>query len=206
MKADLDLASVCNLLGIVKRLPGIGKQSCHLLLGLHIILPALISQTVFIADLFPSLNTQKNVMGIGILRSCVMTVIRTHKFNARFLTHPQQLWIYDSLRGNSMILQFKKKIASSENILIPESCGFRLLVTVSCKVGSNLSRQTGRKRDDPFVIFSEKLQVDSRLIIKALCKAPAGNFHQIVISLQVLRQQDQMIIAVLTGSGFPVKS
>ena len=73
------MTPVRDPLGILHRLPGIGKQSLHLLLALDIILTALIAHPVLVRECFSGLDTQKDIMGFHILRISIMYVIGTHQ-------------------------------------------------------------------------------------------------------------------------------
>ena len=56
------------------------------------------------------------------------------------------------------------------------------------------------------MIFFQKLQIHTWLVIKSFHKCLGYNFHQVAVSLIILSQQDQMIITVIPTSHFSVKT
>ena len=82
---NLHIAPFRNLVGIVKGFLGIGKQSPHLILGFTVILAAFVAHPIFIGDLFSCLDTQKDIVGRGILSISIVNVIGGHQINIQFL-------------------------------------------------------------------------------------------------------------------------
>ena len=67
-KLDLHMAAVRDLLGIFECFQRIRKQLLHLLFGFHIILSALIAHTILVRQLLSGLDTEQDVMRLGIVR------------------------------------------------------------------------------------------------------------------------------------------
>ena len=84
---NLHMASVGDALGVLHRFPCIGEKSLHLLLTLHIVLPAFIAHTILVRQLLASLQTEQNIVGLRILRIGVMHVIRRHQRDIQFSAH-----------------------------------------------------------------------------------------------------------------------
>ena len=114
----LHMASVSDPLGVLHRLPCVGKQPLHLLLALHIILPALVAHAVLVRQFFPGLQAEQKVMGLGVLRIGVMHVIGSYQRNIQLLAHAKQGRIDRLLCRDSMILHLQKIIVLPEDFLI----------------------------------------------------------------------------------------
>ena len=56
------------------------------------------------------------------------------------------------------------------------------------------------------MIFFQKFQIHTWLIIKAFHKCLGYDLHQIAVALIILGQQNQMVITVIATSHFPVKT
>ena len=109
------------------------------------------------------------------------------------------------LKSKDMVLQFQEEIALSEDILILEGRLVRCLQVISDDVPGDLAGQTGAGRDDPLVELPQQLLVHSGLIIVSFREGAAHYFHQVGVALVVLRQKDEVIVAVLAGPLLPVE-
>ena len=56
------------------------------------------------------------------------------------------------------------------------------------------------------MILFQNLHVDTRLIVKSINKARRNNLHQIGIARIIFRQQNQMVVPVLSAAGFAVET
>ena len=139
----LHMAPVCNPLGIFHSLPCIGKKSLHLFFTFHIILPAHITHPVLVCQLFPGLDTKKDVVRLYIIRIGIMHIIGYHQRNVKFPAHLKKCGIHHFLFRQSVILQFQKKIIFSKAVPIFKRGLFRLIhksllnisLYFSCKAG-----------------------------------------------------------------------
>ena len=77
-KLDFHMTAVCNSLCIFHCLPRIGKQSLHLFFAFDEILTALVTHPVFVGKLFAGLDTQKDIVGLCVLRIGVVHVVRAY--------------------------------------------------------------------------------------------------------------------------------
>ena len=150
---NLHMTPVCNLLGILDCLRGIGKKCAHLLLGFDIILSALIAHPVLIGQLFPCLQAQQDIMCLPVLRIGIVHVVGGDKFNTQFLAKPHQTGIHCLLIRNSVILQFQEIIALTEACLIALRRLLRLIIKTSDKITLHLTCQTGTQRNQPLMIL-----------------------------------------------------
>ena len=185
---DLHAASVRDPLGIFHRLPGIGKQSLHLLLALDIILPALIAHSVLIGEFLSGLKTEQDVVGFYILRVGVMHVVRTDQRNLQFPGHIYQSRVHRGLRRNAVVLQFQKIVALAEALLIFQRRLLCLLHHSLLDIAGHFPRKAGGERDDPLVELPQNLHIHPGSVVVPLRMAAAHDLHQVLIPFIVLRQ------------------
>ena len=145
-------------------------------------------------------------MGIRIFCVRVVNIIRRHQLDAGFCREAHQLLIDHPLLRDAVILQFQEEIAFSENLLIPQCGLFSHLVLVPHHRTRHLTCKAGGKRDNALVILFQNLHVDTRLIVKSIDKARRNNLHQIGIARIIFRQQNQMVVPVLSAAGFAVET
>ena len=203
---DLHVAAFRDPVRIFESLQGIGKQLRHLLRRLDIVLSALIAHAVLVRQLFAGLQTQKDIVGLPVLRIGIMAVVGHHQIDPGLPVHPQQLLIDDLLLGDAVILHFQEKIALPENLLIPESGFLSFLVHPPGQIPGHLSRQTCGKGDDPFVVPFQHLQIHPGLVVKALHISLGDDLHQVGVAGVVFGQQNQMIVPVISASALPVEA
>ena len=94
------------------------KQRSHLFLRLAVILSALVTHSVLVADLLAGLDAQQDIMRISVLGINIMNIICCDQLDAGLAAHPHKACIHKLLLRNSMVLKLKKEVALSEYILI----------------------------------------------------------------------------------------
>ena len=101
---NLHITSVCDPLGILHCLPGIGEQSLHFLFALDIILSALVAHTILVRQLFARLQAQQNVMRDRILRISIVHIVGGHQGNIQLPAHLDLFHIDRALFRDAVIL------------------------------------------------------------------------------------------------------
>ena len=202
---DLHMAPVGNALGILHRLPGIGKQSLHLLFALHIVLAALVAHPVLVRQLLAGLQAQQDIVRLCVLHIGIMHVVGGHQRDVQLLTHSQQRRIHRLLGGNPVILQLQEKVAPAETGFIPFRNLARLVDQPFLNIALHLPRQTGRQRDDALMKFLQHFHVHTGPVVIPFRETAADDLHQICVTCIVLRQQHQMIVSVFAAGQLPVK-
>ena len=150
---DFHIAAVRNLLGIGKSLQGIRKQFFHFLGGFYIVLAPFISHPVLILETLSCLDTQKDIMSLGVLCVGIMDIVSSNQIDSCLLAHTQKLLVHQFLLGQSMVLKLQKKVPFPKDFLIPEGGAFCLLIHTSCKISCNFSCKAGAQCNNSFVIF-----------------------------------------------------
>ena len=120
MEPYLHFTPLGDFSGPFHRLGGIGKKPPHLFFGLYIIPAALIAHPVRIRKPLSRLEAQQYVMGVCILRVCVMAVIGHDQVYPRLFGQAHQTGIYFFLVGKTVVLHLEKIISLPEHALMPQ--------------------------------------------------------------------------------------
>ena len=193
-------------MGIVDGFLGVREQCPHLFLRLHIVLAALVTHTVLIRHLLAGLDTQQNVVSCRILCQNVMNIVGCHQIHGKLPAHAHQALVYHFLGGNSVVLQLQKEVAFSKDLFIMPCRPAGLLVHAPGQIALHLARQAGTEGNDALMVGFQHLIIHTGLIIKAVHKSLGHDFHKVVVSGIIFRQQNQMIVAVLAIGVFPFKA
>ena len=199
------MAAVGNALGVVERLLCVGKELSHLLLALDIELSAGIAHAVFVGQLFAGLDTEQDIVGLRVLREGVVAVIRGDQRDPRRAADAQESGIDGLLVGVAVILQFEEEIALAEDIEVAQGRLAGALRIPADDLTRDLAGQAGGAGDNAFVKLPEQVQVHTGLIVEALREGPADDLHQVRVAGVVLRQEDQMVVAVVPVALLPVQ-
>ena len=141
-KFDLHITAVSDPGCIIQCLLCIREELAHLQFTLYIVLTTLITHSVLIRYLLGSLDTQKNIMCLCILRIGIMDIVSRYQRDIQFLTHAHQCRIYCLLFRYSMILQFQEIIALSKACFIFECSLLCFLIESLGNISLHLSCQT----------------------------------------------------------------
>ena len=205
-KLDLHIAPVRDHRRVVDRLLRIGKQFPHLQFALDIVLSSVVAHPVLVGDFFCRLDTEQDVVRLGVLRVSVVDIIRGNQRYAELLAHAQQRRVDCPLVGNAVILQLKEIIALSETLLISLRGLLCLLIEPFCQEPWHLARKTRGERDQALVILPQHLHIHARSVVIPLGKALADDLHQIGIARIVLRQQHEVVIPLIPAADLLVKA
>ena len=146
-----------------------------------------------IIQCFPCRNTQLDFLAARILFSHIMKVICRHQSQSIFFCQVCQYRPYAGFFRQSVILQFNKIIIPAECINI-KLYNFVDLIHIAGQNGLwKLSAHAGRQRNQPLMILPEQVMISPGLIMKSFRPCPGTDFYQIVISLIIFCQQNQMI-------------
>jgi hypothetical protein len=192
-KRHFDVAHVGDELGIMDGLLVFGQALAHFILGHDMVVWAVEAHAVHVGHLLERLDTEQDlVRGIVVLAQ-VVTVARRHSLRANTLRDAAQdgkgaLFLLDTV-----VLELYKVVLLAENALVlPGNPQRLLLVPPGGRLG-NLSLEAGGQGDDPLVVLLQCFIVDTRLIVEALKVADRDDVAQVLISLEVLRQENQVV-------------
>ena len=145
-------------------------------------------------------------MGLGIVRVGVVGIIGDDQRDPRLRGHSEKLLVHQLLVREAMVLHLQEEISFPEDLQVAERRLLSFLVLVPGQVPGHLARQAGGAGDDPLVELPEGLQVHPGLVVKTVHEAAGDDLREVRVSCVVLRQEDQVIIAVLPFSGLPVEA
>ena len=98
----------------------------------------------------------------------VVAVVRDDERDARLARKPDELWVDISLILQAVVLQLEIKIARAENIEIPLGGLLGRVVGADRKRARDLARKAGRKRDEPFAVRAQQIEIGAGLVVKAV--------------------------------------
>ena len=92
-----------------------------------------------------------------------------------------------------VVLELDEVVLFAEDVLVPLGNGQRLFfVALCCRLG-DLALETGGQGDNPLVVLLQYFIIDTRLIVETLEVADGNDVAQVLIALEVFRQEDQVI-------------
>jgi len=194
-----------NFKGILYNLRMLRKQGPHLLLGFEILLLS-VSHTVGVIIIGIGGKAYQAVVRRTVFLACKVGIVCGYHLNAEALSHTENLCIGNLLQvchlcGHPRYLcavqLYLQVIILPKEVLIPEGCLFCLLKVAGIYEFWNLPSKTGRTADEVLVVLLQNLTVHFRLVIETLCP-PCGNYlYQIVISCQILCQQNEVVCTLV---------
>ena len=173
----------------------------HLGSALHEELVAVELQAVGVVDRLARLNADHHVLGVRVVLAEIVAVVGGDQRHVEVLLQLQQVRLNSLFVGNALVLNLQIEIALPENVLVSYSGFARGVVLAFGQVLRNFALQTRRQADQSLRVFGEKFLADARLVIEAVQRRLGNDPDQIAIALVVLRQHDEMVVAVAFGRG-----
>ena len=147
------MAALGDLLRVFDGLRHKAEELRHLLGGFHIVLPALVAQSVLVGHLLAGLQAEEDVVGLHVLLVGVVAVVRADERKALLLVHPDQLPVHVLLLRDTVVLQLEEEIVLPENVPVLKGRPLRSFVVPARDCLGDLARKAGREADEPFVVF-----------------------------------------------------
>ena len=205
----VNLYLVKNFLSIAQRLGHIAEDVVHLLLCLEPLLLG-VKHTGGIIKILAGSQAEQVVVGLGSVFVLEVAVVGAHELDAFFLGNLHQHGIGALLQGEGiavgtdirvfdlMTLQLEIVVVA-EDPVIP-SGGFLGALDVALEyLGRHLAGNTRRADDQIFVIFLQVVAVGTRAVIVSVGPGPADELDEILISVVVLSQDNEVIARFVTG-------
>ena len=140
-----------------------------------------------------------------ILLENVVNIVGADQIDAGLFMKPEKLLINQLLLFYAMILKLQKEIPLSEYLLITQCRCLSLIIIVNRQMAGHFTCQTGTQRNDALMVFFQGLIINTRFIIISLRKAGRYDFHQIMVTGIIFRQQNKMKIPEIIIAFLPVK-
>ena len=136
-------------------------------------------------------HAHQRALGEGILLLNVMDIVGRYNLNVQRVGHIQQRIQKLLLVFKTMILKLDVVVLAKDALVLGrQSIGFFLLPCQ--KQLRNIALDTGTQADDAFVILPQDVQVSSGTIVEPIDSSDAFDFDEVLISLVVLREQDNV--------------
>ena len=165
---ELEVALVGDDLRVVRRLGAVRKQRAHFLLALEVELVRAEFEHVLILDRAVRLDADQDVVHLRVFFFDVVAVVRDDERDARLARKPDELRVDISLILQAVVLQLEIKIARAENIEIPLGGLLGRVVGADRKRARDLARKAGRKRDEPFAVRAQQIEIGAGLVVEAV--------------------------------------
>ena len=156
---------------------------------------ALVAHPVFVVHRLSGLDAKQNVVGFPVLLSYIMNVIGAYKRYPRFFAHFYKSGVHRFLFGYAVVLKLKEKVSLSEYIQVSERHILSHIIGARQKHPRHGPGKAGAGGDEPFMVFSQKLLIHPRLIIKAFRVAEGNQLDKVLVSFVVFGQKDKVIVA-----------
>ena len=153
---DLHVASLCDLMGVVQRFPGIRKQGAHLHLALDEELPARIPHPVLIRELLACLNAQQNIVRLRVLGVRIVNIVGGDQRDPQALAHGHERHVHLLLVLIAVVLKLEKEIPLPEDIQIFQRCLIRGCNIIPDYIPCDFSGQACAGSDNTFVELPQR--------------------------------------------------
>ena len=196
-ESQFHIALVRNDLGVFNGFRNVRKQISHFPFRLQIELVIREAHSVFVFHQLTGLNTNQNVMSLGITLTNVMHVIGGHQRNSCFCSQSLHIGKNFQLFFQALILQFQIEVSFAKNVQKCQRFGLSSFVVIIHQQLLDLTCQATAQGNDPFAILTQNIMVHTRLIVESASKSLGYDLHQIFIALFVLCQKDQMALMLI---------
>ena len=175
------------------------KVRAHLFFRLDIKVLGRHLHAVRIAHSLSGLHTKKHFVRFRIFFIHIVAVVRRDQRDAGLIGQHDQVLVHLRLIRHLVALDLEVVVASSEDSVIPQCGFFCFFGFVSENIGRDFTGYTGRKCDQAFRVFLQKLVIDPRFIVEAFGKAGRDQAVQVLQAFVILRQEHQMVVAAVFG-------
>ncbi len=139
------------------------------------------------------LDADEDILRRSVVLVAVVHIVGRHQREIELLCQRDHFPVGIDLLLETVILQLDKEPLASEDlgqcpgILV---CLFRLVIE---EVVGNRATETRGRGDDAFVVLLQHLHVDPGPVIEPVKSRLAGKLQKVLVTLLVLRQQQQVI-------------
>ena len=144
-------------------------------------------------------------MRTGVFLAHVMRVVRGNEGNACFLGKPGELWNQNLVLIQPVILNLQEKIVLAEKIHVAVGQTLGFFVAVRHQRLVDVAPEARRHGDQALGMLRQQIFIDARLVIKTFEETGGDQPQQVAITLLVLAEQHQVVIAVrIAARGVPL--
>ena len=135
----------------------------------------------------------------GVVAVRVVAVVGRQQRRPDTACDLDQLRVRPVLVGQPVVLELDEEVALPEDVLQPGRPPLRLVLVARQQRLQHDTAQAAGRGDQPVVVSFEELPVDARLVVVALEVRGRGQLHEVAVALDVLRQQGQVVVELLSA-------
>jgi hypothetical protein len=192
-RLDLQIASFGYENRVPDRLRIVAPKSGHFLRGFEIEMVSLVAHAVGLAHNFASPDAKQDIVRHAVFALEIMTIVGTHQRNAGLLCDFNERGIYAMLSGKIVIHQLQIKIFRAEYIAQFRGFGQRFIGLLHKQPLRHGSLEAGGQCDEAAAMPRKELLVNPGPVIKSFEITVGNKPAEIVISLEILGQENQMV-------------
>ncbi len=194
------MATLRDPKGVGDGLRKLAEPLRHLGRGLEVELVVVEAHPFLVGDDRTGLQTEKDVMRLGIVLAGVVGVVRGDQRNPGALREARQALVDASLLLHPVVLDLEE-VVITEHALVFAGNLLRTGVVTLEKPARHLPAEAAGERDQPLRMLGEQRLVDPRLVVVPLEVRQAGELDQVAVTFQVLDEQDQ-VVGIAVGPSF----
>src|ERR1051326_4126627 len=161
--------------------------------------PLVVAHAVLIAAILAEADAEENVVTVVVLTSEEVGVVGRDDRKRELLRQREDAAIEIALPFRVVCLNLQI-VAVLEDIRVPRGCLDRGVMIIPQKMRRDFPGHACRGHDDPLAVLRQQLSVDTGLGIEAFCIRERGELDEVAATGQVSREQDQMIVWLLSGA------
>ena len=181
------------------------EQGQHLVLALEILLLG-VAHPVGIVDVRVGGQADEPVVDGTVLLPDEVDVVRRNDLHPVLLRHLEDDLVVDHLvvvdfprqaRNLRLVEHHFQVVVVAEHVLVPFDDLVHLGHVARQDGARHLARHAGGAADQALVVLLQHLVADARAVIHALDVRRGHDLHEVLVALVVLRQQNQVVVALL---------
>ncbi len=165
---ELNIAHFGYFSRVFDRLGILREQCRHFLRRAEIEILRLIAHAVLVIHRLARLNTEQNIVRVGILLAQIVRIVRHDQRQPRLLMQAQYPLIDDRLLTDAVILQLKIEVIFPKDLSKCQGIFLCAFIVAAADPARDLAGKTGRECDQAAAVLAQQVKIDARLDIKAL--------------------------------------
>ncbi len=206
---ERELAALRDRERVPERLGRVPEERFHLLGRLHVELVGREAKAVGIQHRLPGLDAEEHLVRLRVLAGEVVAVVGRDDRDPHLPAQGENSPRRGLLVGEPVVLNFQEVVIGAEEIPVPRRRAPRPVRVAGDHELRHLAPQAGAQAEEPARVPGQELLVDPRLVVKSLQVPRGGELGEVLVSLAIPHQQDQVVVrslpvrrpgAVLPGS------
>ena len=195
-EAELDVAALGHLEGVVAGLGVVGEQVPHLGRGLEVELVALELEPLGVGQHGPGLDAEQDLVRGGVGLAGVVQVVGGQQGQAEVAGQRDQFRVDPALLGQAVVVQLDEVVAGPEQVAELGQGRRRPLAVALEQALVDLGAEAAGGGDQPLAVALEQLPVHAGLVEVALQRGRRDQPQQVGVAGLVLGQQGQVAVGL----------